>query len=191
VGRRPYTANLALDKANVSLSAKGFVEVNSCFQTNVPHIFAIGDVIEGIQLAHRASEEGRIVADFLIGSKKKLNYISIPNVIYTNPEVATVGITEEEAKSFGIEVLVASEPFRINARAHCQGETEGFIKVIANKATRELVGVHMIGPHVSEMIAEACLAIDQRIKFDSLQRLSHAHPTLSETFKDALLKLRK
>ncbi len=150
VGRRPYTQDLGLKEIGVELSPKGFVIVDGLFRTALPHIYAIGVVIEGAMLAHKASEEGVAVAEILAGKEPHINYVSIPNVIYTHPEVATTGLSEEEAKAFGFELLIGKSFFKGNGRARCIGFTEGMVKVIADKQSGRLLGIHIIGPFASE-----------------------------------------
>jgi dihydrolipoamide dehydrogenase len=186
VGRRPYSEGLSLSEIGIATS-KGFVPVDGNFRTLIPHIFAIGDLIEGPMLAHRASIEGIAVAEIIAGKQPRLNYVTIPNVIYTHPEVATVGLTEQEAKNAGLDIKIGTSFFKANGRARCIGYAEGIVKVIAEAKSSRLIGVHMIGPQVSEMIAEASLALDQKATIEQIAGLCHAHPTLSETFHEAVL----
>lgn len=188
VGRRPYTKGLQLDKVGVTLSQKGFIPVSQDFRTNQEHIFAIGDVVDGIMLAHRASEEGIVVAEMIAGlHPEPLNYLTIPNVIYTYPEVATVGLTEQEAKEAGLAIKLGSCSFKGNPRARCTGEMEGLVKVVGEEKTGRLIGMHIIGPHASELIAEGMLAIQQKVTLQELGSCPNAHPTLSEAIKEASL----
>lgn len=187
IGRRPYTEGLNLSQVGVKTTQKGFVEVDDRFRTSVPHIYAIGDMIEGVMLAHRASEEGVAVVELLAGLHPRLNYMAIPNVIYTHPEVASVGLTEQEAKDAGLQVLIGKFFMRANPRARCSGETEGFVKVVGDRATGRLVGMHIIAANASEMIGEGVLAIEQQVTLEGIARASHAHPTLSEAIKEACL----
>lgn len=195
VGRRPYTHGLNLEKAGVEKNKKEFILVDGNLRTSQSHIFAIGDVIEGTMLAHRASAEGTAVIEFLNGvmsenpngERYPLDYLSIPNVIYTYPEVASIGLTESEAKQNGIELMVGKSFFRGNSRARCSGETEGFVKVIGDKKSGVLVGMHILGPHASEMIAEGMLAIQKKTKVIEIANAPQAHPTLSEAIKEAAL----
>lgn len=185
VGRHPYTQNLGLDKIGVKVNSKGFVEVDQSFQTSVSGIYAIGDLIEGPMLAHKASEEGIAAAEIIAGRKARLNYLSIPNVIYTHPEVAAVGFTESEAKGLGFEVIIGICPFKANPRARCSGYTEGMVKVIGEKKTGRLLGMHIIGPHASELIAEGVAAIEKKMTLQEIAGMPHAHPTLSEATMEA------
>lgn len=188
VGRRPYTAGLHLEKAGVKVTARGFIEVNHQFRTSQPHIFAIGDVIDGIMLAHRASEEGVIVADLIMGHYSSIDYMAVPNVIYTSPEAASVGLTEQEAKEAGLEIIIGQYFFRGNPRARCNNETEGFVKVIGEAKTKRLIGMHIIGSHASELIAEGMLAIQTSATLEDIGFAPNAHPTLSEAIKEAALQ---
>lgn len=185
VGRRPFTRGLALDKAGVDVGPKGLVPVDGMFRTAQKHIFAIGDVIEGPMLAHRASHEGVAVAEILAGKDPHIDYITIPNVVYTHPEVASVGLSESEAKTAGIDVSIGTSYFRANGRARCLGDTEGFVKVVGDKKTGRLLGVHIIGPQASELITEAVVALSKRASVADLAYACHAHPTLSETVMEA------
>jgi dihydrolipoamide dehydrogenase len=187
VGRRPYTEGLNLQAIGVETNARGFIPVSADFRTAQPHIFAIGDVIEGVMLAHRASQEGVAVAELIAGQKPFINYMSIPNVIYTYPEVAAVGLTEEEAHAAGLEVVVGSSLFKGNPRARCSLETDGFVKVIGELKTGRLIGMHIIGPHASELIEEGMVAIDKKATLHDIAYAPHAHPTLSEAIKEAAL----
>lgn len=189
VGRRAYTQGLGLEKIGLSLTPQGLLPVNSSFATAHPHILAIGDVIDGPMLAHKASEEGVAAAEICAGKSPVLQYMSIPNVIYTSPEVASVGFSEADLVQRGISFLSASYPFKGNSRARCMGEEEGFIKVLSDKQTDAILGIHMIGPHVSELIAEGALALGK--SSEEVGHLCHAHPTLSESLKEALLSLHK
>lgn len=187
VGRRPYTEGLGLQNIGISCDSKGFIPVNSTFRTQLPHIFAIGDLIEGPMLAHRASDEGVAVAEIIAGKKPFINYLSIPNVIYTHPEVAALGLTEKEAKELGLELLVGKAFFKGNPRARCMGYTEGLVKLIGEKQSGRVIGIHLIGSHVSEMIGEGVVAIQKRATLQEIGDMSHAHPTLSEAIKEAAL----
>jgi len=185
VGRRPYTKALDLDKAGMTLSPKGFVPVDANFRTTQPHIYAIGDVIEGPMLAHKASSEGIAAVELIAGHETHLNYMAIPNVIYTHPEVAAVGLTEAEARAAGLDIIIGTSFFRGNGRARCSGETDGFVKVIGEKKSNRLIGMHMIGAHASEMIAEGMLAMDKKATIADIAYACHAHPSLSETIMEA------
>lgn len=187
VGRRPYIEGLALDKASVKLSPKGFIEVDGRFRTSQKNILAIGDVIEGPMLAHKASEEAIVAVDLLAGLKSHISYTAIPNVIYTHPEVAAVGLTESEAKEHGLTPEVGITYFRGNPRARCSGDTEGLVKIIGDKSSGRLVGLHIIGPHASELIAEGVMALEKKATLEDIANASHAHPTLSEAIKEAAL----
>ena len=184
IGRRPYSQSLGLAEIGVNLN-RGFVTVDGNFHTSVPHIYAIGDLIDGPMLAHRASDEGRVVAEIIAGRASKMNYMTIPNVIYTHPEVASVGLTEAEAKAMNLSCVVGTASFRANARARCNGYAEGFVKVIGAGPELTLVGMHIIGPQASELIAEGVIAIEKRATLMDIANAPHAHPTLSETIKEA------
>ncbi|MBI2269920.1 MAG: dihydrolipoyl dehydrogenase [Bacteroidetes bacterium] len=187
VGRKPYTENLGLDKAGVKVDNKGRVEVDDHLQTNVPGIFAIGDVVKGAMLAHKAEEEGVFVAEIMAGQKPHINYNLIPGVVYTWPEVAAVGFTEEQLKEQGKKYKQGSYPFKASGRARASMDTDGFIKVLADSETDEILGVHMIGPRAADMIAEAVVAMEYRASAEDISRISHAHPTYTEAFKEACL----
>lgn len=187
IGRKPYTRGLNLEKAGIKTNEKGFIPIDGFFRTSQPNIFAIGDIVDGPMLAHKASEEGVAVAEILAGGSPKLEYMAIPTVVYTHPEVAAVGLTEKEAVSFNLKVITGTFPFSINSRAKCTGEKEGFVKVIAEEKTGKLLGVHIIGAHASEMIGEAVLAIEEKLTVEELANTPHAHPTLSEAIKEAAL----
>ena len=187
VGRKPYTDNLGLDKAGVALDNRGRIETDDHLQTNVPGIYAIGDVIKGAMLAHKAEEEGVCVAEFIAGQKPHINYNLIPGVVYTWPEVAAVGYTEEQLKEQGKAYKVGSFPFKASGRARASMDTDGFIKVLADKTTDEILGVHMIGPRAADMIAEAVVAMEFRASAEDIARTSHAHPTFTESLKEACL----
>jgi dihydrolipoamide dehydrogenase len=186
VGRRPYTRGLRLEEVGVSL-VKGYVQVDGRFQTHVDSLYAIGDIIEGPMLAHRASEEGYAVAEMLAGLQGDLNYMAIPNVIYTHPEVATVGLTEQEAQGLAGGVRVGMASFRANPRARCYGEGEGFVKVVGIGKQGVLAGMHIIGPQASELINTGVLAIEKRATLREVALSPTAHPTLSEAIKEACL----
>jgi dihydrolipoamide dehydrogenase len=191
VGRRPFSEGLGLENLRIEKDAKGFIQVDHAFRTSQPNVFAIGDLIDGPMLAHKASEEGVAVAEFIAGHKPVIEYAYIPNVAYTHPEVAAVGLTEEELKTRGIGYKVSQFPFKANSRARCIDDTEGFIKVIAEEKSRRILGVHIIGPNASELIAEGVLAMKLKATADVLADTCFAHPTLSETFKEAALGLFK
>ncbi len=187
VGRRPYTDNLGLEKAGLKVDERGKIPVNDHLQTTVPHIYALGDVIKGAMLAHKAEEEGVFVAETIAGQKPHVNYLLIPGVVYTWPEVAAVGYTEQELKQKGHEYKVGKFPFLALGRAAASNEKNGLIKVLADKKTDEILGVHMIGPRVADMIGEAVVAMEFRASAEDIGRISHAHPTYSEGLKEACL----
>ncbi len=191
IGRKPYTQGLGLEKAGIAVTEKGFVKIDGTFRTNQPTIFAIGDIVDGPMLAHKASEEGVAVAEIIAGHSPKVEYAAIPNVVYTHPEVASVGMTEAEAKAAGLDIKVGTFFFKANSRARCTGEEEGFIKMIAESKTGIIVGIHIIGAHASELIAEGALAIQKRTTVEELASTPHAHPTLSEAMKEAALAVDK
>ncbi len=187
LGRKPYTDNLGLDKAGVKVDAKGKVEVDDHLQTNVAGIYAIGDVVRGAMLAHKAEEEGTFVAEVIAGQKPHINYNLIPGVVYTWPEVSAVGYTEEQLKEKGKKYKVGNFPFKASGRARASMDTDGFVKVLADADTDEILGVHMIGPRTADMIAEAVIAMEFRASAEDITRASHAHPTFTESFKEACL----
>lgn len=186
-GRKPYTANLGLEKVGITLDVHGFIPVDGRFQTTNPHIFAIGDVIEGPMLAHKASEEGVAAVEGIAGLKGHISYISIPNVVYTQPEAASVGLTEPEAKALGRELIVGTCSMKAIARARCNGDTDGMIKVIGDKKTGRLLGIHIVAEAASEMIGEGVIALNHKSTVEELANASHAHPSLSEGIKEAAL----
>lgn len=187
VGRRPYTDKLNATAAGVKINERGQVEVNDHMQTNVSNIYAIGDVVRGIMLAHKAEEEGVFVAETIAGQKPHINYNLIPNVVYTWPEVASVGKTEEELKEAGIEYKAGSFPMRALGRSRASGDIDGLVKILADKVTDEVLGVHMIGARAADLIAEAVTAMEFRASAEDIARMSHAHPTYSEAVKEAAL----
>jgi dihydrolipoamide dehydrogenase len=187
IGRKPHTEGLGLEAVGVKLDARGRVEVNSHFQTSVPSIYAIGDVIAGAMLAHKAEEEGVACVEMLAGQKPHINYDAIPGVVYTHPEVATVGKTEEELKAAGVAYNAGKFPFLANSRGRASGETQGFVKILADKVTDRVLGVHIIGAEAGTMIAEAVLAIEFGASSEDIARTCHAHPTLNEAVKEAAL----
>ena len=186
-GRRPYTEGLQLEKAGLSTDKYGRIDTNEHWQTKVDGIYAIGDVIKGPMLAHKAEEEGIGAVEHIIGQGGHVNYNAIPSVIYTYPEVAAVGKTEEELKAEGVEFNKGKFPFVANSRAKTNNDTEGFIKVLSDKKTDKILGVHIIGPNAGEMIAEAVLGIEYGAASEDLARTCHAHPTLSEALKEACM----
>jgi dihydrolipoyl dehydrogenase len=187
IGRRPFTDGLGLDEAGVAHDPAGRVTVDDGFRTNIPGIYAIGDVIRGPMLAHKAMEEGVAVIERLAGQKTAIDYDAIPSVVYTWPEVAAVGKTEEELKAVGADYRVGKFPFTATPRARTNGETDGFVKVLADAATDRVLGVHIVGPDAGTMIAEAALAIEFGASAEDIARTSHAHPTLNEALKEAAL----
>lgn len=187
VGRVPYTDKLGLDKAGVKLDDRGRVEVNEHLQTNVPNIYAIGDVVKGAMLAHKAEEEGTYVAEFINGEKPHIDYNLIPGVVYTWPEVASVGKTEEELKANKVSYKSGSFPFKASGRARASMDIDGLVKVLADKETDEILGVHICGPRAADMIAEAVVAMEFRATAEDISRISHAHPTFTESFREATL----
>lgn len=187
VGRKPYTDNLGLDKVGVKVDSRGRIETDDHLRTNVPNIYAIGDVVKGAMLAHKAEEEGVFVAEQLAGQKPHINYNLIPGVVYTWPEVAAVGFTEEQLKEQGRKYKVGSFPFKASGRARASMDTDGFVKVLSDEATDEILGVHMIGPRTADMIAEAVVAMEYRASAEDISRMSHAHPTFTESMKEACL----
>ncbi len=191
VGRRPYTEGLNLSKIGVKKDNQGRIEVNNKLQTSIKNIYAIGDVIRGPMLAHKAEEEGIAVAEILAGQAGHVNYDIIPGVIYTSPEVATVGKTEEQLKTQNVSYKVGKFPFLANSRAKVNNETEGFVKILADKNTDKVLGVHIIGPHCGDMIAEMALAMEFGASSEDIARTCHAHPTHTEAIKEAALAVDK
>ena len=187
VGRRPFTDGLNADKAGVKIADRGQVEVNDHLQTNIPNIYAIGDVVRGAMLAHKAEEEGVLVAEILAGQKPHIDYNLIPGVVYTWPEVAAVGKTEEQLKEAGVDFKSGSFPFKALGRARAGGDTDGFVKILADAKTDEVLGVHMIGARCADLIAEAVTAMEFRASAEDISRMSHAHPTFAEAIKEAAL----
>ncbi|TLP79798.1 dihydrolipoyl dehydrogenase [Maribacter sp. ACAM166] len=187
VGRRPYTDGLKLDAAGVKLDDRGKVVVDNHLKTNVDTIYAIGDVIKGAMLAHKAEEEGALVAEQLAGQKPHIDYNLIPGVVYTWPEVAAVGKTEDELKEAGIDYKVGQFPMRALGRSRASMDTDGFVKILADKKTDEVLGVHMIGARCADLIAEAVTAMEFRASAEDISRMSHAHPTYAEAVKEAAL----
>ena len=191
VGRKPYTEGLNLTKVGVKKDNKGRIEVNEKLQTSIKNIYAIGDVIKGPMLAHKAEEEGIAVAEILAGQAGHVNYDVIPGVIYTSPEVATVGKTEEQLKNDNKAYKVGKFPFLANSRAKVNNETEGFVKILADSNTDKVLGVHIIGPHCGDMIAEMALAMEFGASAEDIARTCHAHPTHTEAIKEAALAVDK
>ena len=191
VGRKPNTEGLNLTKMGIKKDAQGRIQVNKKFQTKFENIYAIGDVIAGPMLAHKSEFEGIAVAEIIAGQAGHVNYEVIPAVIYTNPEVASVGKTEEELKKEKIDYTVGKFPFLANSRARVNNETEGFVKIIANKKSDKILGAHMIGSHVGTMIAEVALAMEFGASSEDIARTCHAHPTHTEAIKEAALAVDK
>ena len=187
VGRKPYTDALNLQNAKLQTDERGFINVDENCRTYVPHIFAIGDVVGCAMLAHKAEDEGVLAAEIIAGQKPHINYNLIPNVVYTWPEVASVGYTEEELKAKNIAYKTGTFPFKASGRARASMDTDGLIKVLADKTTDEILGVNMIGPRTADMIAEAVVAMEFRASAEDIARMSHAHPTYTESFKEACL----
>tara|TARA_Y100000590_G_scaffold444552_1_gene575457 strand:- start:3777 stop:5177 length:1401 start_codon:yes stop_codon:yes gene_type:complete len=191
VGRKPNTSNLNLDKIGVEKDQKGKVKVNKHFQTNIKNIYAIGDVIDGPMLAHKAEEEGIAVAEIIADQSGHVNYDIIPGVIYTSPEVASIGKTEEQLKSSKVDYKVGKFPFMANSRAKAIDEPEGFVKILADSKTDRVLGVHIIGSHAGELIAEMAVAMEFGASSEDIARTCHAHPTFSEAIKEAALSVDK
>ncbi|MQP52761.1 MULTISPECIES: dihydrolipoyl dehydrogenase [unclassified Flavobacterium] len=187
VGRRPYTDGLNADKAGVKVTDRGQIEVNDHLQTSASNVYAIGDVVRGAMLAHKAEEEGVMVAEILAGQKPHIDYNLIPGVVYTWPEVAAVGKTEEQLKAEGVAYKAGSFPFKALGRARAGGDTDGFVKILADAKTDEVLGVHMIGARCADLIAEAVTAMEFRASAEDISRMSHAHPTFAEAIKEAAL----
>ena len=191
VGRKPFTNNLNLENIGVDLDKKGRVKVNKNFETNIKNVYAIGDVIEGPMLAHKAEEEGIAVAELIAGQSGHVNYDVIPGVVYTSPEVASVGKTEEQLKEKGISYKIGKFPFVANSRAKAIDDSEGFVKILADSVTDKVLGVHIIGPHAGEIIAEMSVAMEFSASSEDIARTCHAHPTFSEAIKEAALSVDK
>jgi dihydrolipoamide dehydrogenase len=191
IGRRPYLDGLGAREAGVALDERGRVRVNERFETGVAGVFAIGDAIAGPMLAHKASEEGVAAVEMMAGLAGHVNYDAIPNVVYTAPELASVGWSEEEAARRNVAVAVGTFPFMANGRARCLGETDGGVKVLADARTDRIVGLHILGPRASDLIAEAALAVEFGASAEDVARAVHAHPTLPEAVKEAALAVGK
>ena len=187
IGRRPFVAGLGLDKVGVKLSPRGRIEVDAHFQTSVPGIHAIGDAIDGPMLAHKASEDGVACVETLAGQKGHVNWDLVPSIVYTQPEVAWVGKTEEQLKAAGVTYKIGKYPFTADPRSRANGATEGFVKVLADKATDQVLGVHVIGAEAGTMIAEAAMAMEFKASAEDIGRVCHAHPTVNEAMKEAAL----
>jgi len=191
IGRRPYVEGLGAREAGIALDERGRVAVNERFETSVPGVYAIGDAIPGPMLAHKAQEEGIAAVELMAGLAGHVNYDAIPSVVYTWPELASVGLSEEDAARRGLEVRVGAFPFMANGRARCLGETEGGVKVLADAKTDRIVGLHILGPRASDLIAEAALAVEFAASAEDVARTVHAHPTLPEAVKEAALAVAK
>jgi dihydrolipoamide dehydrogenase len=187
VGRRPHVEGLGLKEAGVALDDKGRIATDAHFETSVKGIYAIGDAIAGPMLAHKAEDEGVAVAEILAGQKPHVNYDAIPGVVYTWPEIAAVGATEEQLRQAGTEYRVGKFPFTANGRARAMNMTDGFVKILADKATDRVLGVHIVGPNAGDLIAELALAMEFGASAEDIARTCHAHPTLNETVKEAAL----
>ncbi|MFA9187540.1 dihydrolipoyl dehydrogenase [Flavobacterium sp. FBOR7N2.3] len=187
VGRRPYTDGLNAENAGVKISERGQIEVNDHLQTSASNIYAIGDVVRGAMLAHKAEEEGTMVAEILAGQKPHIDYNLIPGVVYTWPEVAAVGQTEEQLKAAGVAYKSGSFPFKALGRARASADLDGFVKILADAKTDEVLGVHMIGARTADLIAEAVVAMEYKASAEDISRMSHAHPTFAEAIKEAAL----
>ncbi len=185
VGRSPYTVGLGLENAGVQLNDRKQVKVNAHLQTNIPNIYAIGDVVEGAMLAHKAEEEGVVVAEHLAGQKPHIDYNLIPGIVYTWPEVAAVGKTEDELKASGIAYKAGKFSMRALGRSRASGDIDGFVKVLADKTTDEVLGVHIVGARAADVIMEAAVAMEYRASAEDLARICHGHPTYSEAVKEA------
>ncbi|MCL4108663.1 UNVERIFIED_CONTAM: hypothetical protein GTU68_006981 [Idotea baltica] len=187
IGRRPYTEGLNLENAGVTLDDKGRVDVNEYLQTSDPDIYAIGDVVKGAMLAHKAEEEGMLVAEQIAGQKPHINYNLIPGVVYTWPEVASVGQTEEQLKDSGRAYKVGKFPFKALGRARASMDLDGMVKILADEDTDEILGMHIVGPRAADMIAEGVTAMEYRASAEDIARTSHAHPTYTEAIREAAL----
>lgn len=187
IGRKPYTEGLDLEKTGIETDQQGRIKVNEHLQTSKNHIYAIGDVIRGAMLAHKAEEEGIYVAEYLAGQKPHINYLLIPGVVYTWPEVAGVGYTEQQLKEKGIKYKSGTFPFKASGRARASMDTDGLVKVLASAETDEILGMHIIGPRAADMIAEGVVAMEYRASAEDVSRMSHAHPTFTEAIREACL----
>jgi dihydrolipoamide dehydrogenase len=185
IGRRPLTKGLGLQEMGVAMDRQGRVVIDQNFKTSVDSIYAIGDLVDGPMLAHKASEEAIAAVDILLGKKSGVNYLAIANIMYTWPEVACVGMSEEEAKGAKLDTLIGKTSFKAIPRARCSGDEEGIVKIIGEKTTKRVIGLHMVGPNVSEMVHEGVIAIGQKLTLQDIASASHAHPTCSEAIKEA------
>ncbi len=186
-GRKPYTEGLALEKVNLATDAQGFISVDNHFRTSVSHIYAIGDVIGGSMLAHKAEEEALVALHQMKGMNAHINYAAIPSVVYTWPEVASVGFTAEEANEAGLDISVGKFPFMANSRARAIDDTEGFVKIISHKKTGRLVGCHIFGANAGDLIQEAVLIMEKGGKVEDIAHACHSHPSLGEAMKEAAM----
>jgi dihydrolipoamide dehydrogenase len=187
VGRKPFTQGLQLEAAGLATDERGRIPVDGHLRTAVPHIYAIGDVVRGAMLAHKAEEEGVFAVETLVGQHPHIDYNLIPNVVYTWPEVASVGATEEQLKADSTPFKSGSFPFKASGRARASMDTDGLVKVLAHAETDEILGVHICGPRAADMIAEAVVAMEFRATAEDISRMSHAHPTFTEALKEAAL----
>lgn len=187
IGRRPYTAGLGLENVGIETDAQGRIGIDGHFRTNAAGVYAIGDVVRGPMLAHKAEDEGAVCAEIVAGQSGHIDYDAIPGVVYTWPEAAAVGRTEEALKEAGVEYAVGRFPFQANSRARCSGETDGFVKILADKRTDRVLGVHILGADAGTLIAEAALAMEFGASAEDIARTCHAHPTLNEAVKEAAL----
>jgi dihydrolipoamide dehydrogenase len=187
IGRRPFYAGLGLEQAGVALDERGRIKIDAHYATSVPGIFAIGDTISGPMLAHKAEEEGVAIAEILAGQAGHVNYDVIPGVVYTWPEVASIGRTEEQLKADGVDYRVGKFPFTANGRARAMGDTDGFVKILADRATDRILGAHIIGPDAGTLIAELATAMEFGASSEDVARTCHAHPSLNEAVKEAAM----
>lgn len=187
IGRRPYTVGLGLDAIGLKTDERGRIAINDKWQTAIPNVYAIGDVVGGMMLAHKAEEEGIAAVEVIAGQHGHVNYNAIPGIVYTHPEIAAVGKTEDELKKTGVEYNVGKFPFLANSRARTSGETDGFVKILADKKTDEVLGAHIIGANAGELIQEICLGMEFKAASEDIARTSHGHPGLSEAVKEAAL----
>ena len=187
IGRRPNTEGLNLEGVGVKLDQGGRIVTDANFQTNINHIYAIGDVKSGMMLAHKASEEAMACAEIISGCSSVVNYEAIPSIIYTNPEVASVGLSQQDCDARGLSYNIGKFPFSANGRAKCAGETDGFVKIIADKMTDRILGAHIVGAYASELISELVIAMEYQASAEDIARSIHGHPCLSEAIKEAAL----
>jgi dihydrolipoamide dehydrogenase len=191
VGRKPYTTGLGVAELGIALDERGRIVVDQHYRTTIPSVYAIGDAIAGPMLAHKAEEEGVALAEQLAGQAGHVNYEAMPSIVYTWPEVATVGLSEEAAKAAGVDYRVGTFPFAANGRARCMDEAEGMIKVLADAKNDRVLGLHVVGPRASDLIAEAVVAMEFGAAAEDLARTVHAHPTLSEALREAALNVER